>query len=79
MHLPGARPSKTMHPAVCQGVHFYVIILKIWKKYAPAGYTGPKTCAPATKMCTPGAGCTLNTENLSETLEKNSVALKISP
>ena len=60
MHPSGALPSKTMHPEVCQGVNFQIIILKIWEKHAPAGAQVLKPVHPAINMCTPGAGCTLN-------------------
>ena len=60
MHLPGAKTPKMVHPDICPYVTHY---LKSGKKHAHTGCTGIKTCAPSVKMCTPGAGCTLDSEH----------------
>ena len=67
MHTAGAWPLKPMHPpAVCPCVHFYMIILENWKIGNSMHLPGAqvlKLVHPATKMCTYGAGCTLNFEH----------------
>ena len=46
MHRSGAWGGKSMHLAIFSCAHFYITILKIFKKHAPAGCTGPTICAP---------------------------------
>ena len=63
MHLPGAEGEKCVHPEFISSAHKLRYILNIRQCGAHAGCTAFKTAHPASKSCTPGAGCTLNFEH----------------
>ena len=49
VHLPGAKTSKMMHPAICLCATHYRNLFKIEENHAHTGCTGFKICAPGSQ------------------------------
>ena len=63
VHLPDATP-KMMLPANCSCATHYINLSKVFgKSIHTPGEQVSKPMHPAAKMCTQGAGCTLNFED----------------
>ena len=64
MHLKGANIPEMVHPAICVG-HYMNLpgIYNLGKQCTRWDPHVSKSVHTAAKMCTPGAGCTLNFEH----------------
>ena len=63
VHMPGACASKTMHPAVYSRVHIIKTYLNLERSMHVPDAHVPTPLHLATKLCTLGAGYTLNFEH----------------
>ena len=63
VHTQGAWVAKIVRPAICPCVFPFIKVLIFSKKHAHTGCTGENSVHPAAKICTLGAGCTLNFEH----------------
>ena len=63
VYLSGANTPKMVHPAICPCVTPSINLSKGGKSMHTPGAQLSKSMHPAAKMCTQGAGCTLNFEH----------------